>query len=314
MDFTKLCGWIYDEQGIKQYASKVGRMSDYRLTVGNDQKDVFLWLPLLEVKPTWKRGAQGIGDCVSWGGELAETMLLAIQSKNGVSEWIEEVATESNYGGCRVEVFGKKSGGWSDGAMGYAMADFAKKFGVILRLDYSKETGNSEHDLRVYDSEKAKNWGNYGCGGQNDKEMLDNIARKYPVKGVAQVNTIEDCIVAISNGYPITIASSAGFGSMRRDKDGVVRRSGSWNHQMMLGGLRWVNGKVQFRMFQSWGNSCGTDNDPGITHPEVSKCSWWATEEDILWILKNGDCWAFADAEGFPPRKLDFLSAFKTWG
>lgn len=314
MDFSKLGGWNYDPQGIAKYAAKVGTLSDYGLFAAGGERDVFLWQPLLELKPTWKRGAQGIGDCVSWGGELAETMLLAIQAKLGVSEWIEEVATESNYGGCRVEVYGKSSGGYQDGATGHGMAQWAIKGGILLRIDYSKQTGNPEHDLRVYSSDKAKSWGNYGCGGSKDKGALDAIAKQYPVKGVAQVSNIEECIAAIYNGYPVTIASMAGFGSMQRNKDGIVKMNGQWAHQMLIAGVKWFNGKPLFRIFQSWGNSCGTDNDPGINDKEVSKCSWWATEADVNWILRSGDCWSFADAQGFPPRKLDFLEAFQTWG
>lgn len=313
MSFSNLGGWINDPVATRSYASQVGNVASYGLFC-SDQRDVFLWKPLLKVKPNWKRGAQGIGDCVSWGAELCGTMLLAIQAQLGTSEWIEEAATESIYGLSRVEVPGKRSGGYSDGAIGAYAADALKKYGLLLRQDYSTITGNKEHDLRVYSSDKAKQWGNFGCGGQNDKGALDNIARKYPVKNVAQVRTVEECISAISNGYPVSIASMAGFGQMKRDSSGIVRRSGSWAHQMMIGGVKWVGGKPLFRIFQSWGNSCGTDNDPGIEDVEISKCSWWATEADVAWILQSGDCWSYSDVEGFPPRKLDFLSAFKTWG
>lgn len=313
MSFSNLGGWINDPVATKQYASKVGSLQSYGLYCG-EQRDVFLWKPLLKCKPTWKRGAQGIGDCVSWGAELCATMLLAIQAELGTSEWVEEAATEPLYGLGRVEIPGRGNGGFSDGAVGAWVADALHKYGILLRLDYSTQTGNKEHDLRVYSSDKAKQWGNYGCGGRNDKGALDAIARKYPVKNVAQIQNMEQCISAISNGYPVSIASSAGFGQMKRDQSGIVRRSGTWQHQMMIGGIKWVNGKPLSRIFQSWGNTCGTSNDPGIEDMEISKCSWWATEEDVSWILRSGDCWSYADAEGFPPRKLDFLEAFKTWG
>jgi len=310
---NNLNGWVYDPAGIKAYAAKVGSISTYGLHV-TEQKDVSLWLPLMELMPGWKRGKQGIGDCVSWGGELAETQLMSIQAKTGASEWIAEAATEPNYGGSRVEVYNKKSGGYQDGATGYGMAQWALKYGVLLRIDYSKETGNPEHDLRVYSANKAKEWGNYGCGGANDKGKLDSVAKKYPVAGVAEVKSIQELISALCNGYPCTIASMAGYGDMVRNSDGIVRMSGQWAHQMMFGGLRWLNNKPLFRLFQSWGNSCGTNNDPGIIHPEISKCSWWVTESDANWMIQNGECWAFADVQGFPPRKLDFITAAKTWG
>lgn len=255
-----------------------------------------------------------VKNCASWGTELCGTTLLAIQHELGISEFIEEAATEPIYGLGRVEVYGKKSGGYSDGATGYGVAMAVHKFGTLLRIDYSSITGNSEHDLRKYNGKKAKEWGNFGCGGRDDKGKLDEVAKKYPIQTVTAIKSIQEAVSALQNGYPLTIASGIGFGDMKRDATGVVRRSGSWNHLMAILGLRWVSNKPQFRIFQSWGNSCGIQNDPGIIHPEVSKCSWWCIQDDLQAIINNGEVYAFSDLKGFPPRKLDFIKPFKTWG
>lgn len=306
-------GWIYDRPGIDKYIAQVGSLNEYGL-FSTEQKDVSLWLPLLQCKPNWIRGAQGIGDCVAWGVELPCTVLLAIQDRLGVSEWIEEVATESIYGLSRVEVYGKKTAGYSDGATGYGGAMAVHKFGALLRQDYSLITNNAEHNLTKYDAKKAKAWGNFGCGGQNDKNALDEVAKKYPVKSVTSIQTIEEALSALYNGYPISCASMAGFGNMQRNKDGIVRMSGQWAHQMCVLGVRWMNGKPLFRLFQSWGNSCGTENDPGIDFPNISKCSWWITEGDLNWILKNGEVYTYSEVDGFPARKLKFKEATDLWG
>jgi len=306
------CGWTPDDSKIRRYAGKVGTLQSVgTLSVSSDQSQIELWRPLLEFKPNWRRGAQGIGDCVSWGAELAATFLLAIQAKLGVSSFTDEAATESIYGGCRVEALGKSTGGWQDGAFGAAAADFLHRWGVLLRQDYSQITGNPEHDLRKYIADKAKQWGNWGCGGRDDRGKLDDVARKFPVRGVAQVKTVDEMVAALQNGYPITIASMAGFGRMVRDSSGVCRRRGRWAHQMAIGGLRWERGLPQGRIFQSWGHSC-SGPDPDITDEAVSACSWWSTEEDLAWIFRSGDCWVLSDLDGFPPRKLDFSS--KSWG
>lgn len=279
-----------------------------------EKRDVFLWEALRQVHPRWQRGAQGIGDCVSWGAELAVTMLMALQHVKGQSRFIAEAATESIYGGCRVEALGKRSGGWSDGAFGAGAAKWVRDWGAILRVDMSKETGNAEHDLRRYDSKKAKDWGNYGCGGKNDQDKLDGAARLMPLQHVVAVDTVEECAAAVMNGYPVTIASMAGFGRMVRDSRGVARRSGQWAHQMMIGGVRWRGGASEHRIFQSWGPRAASGPDPGIDWPAVSGCSWWTTAEDVEWILRTGDCWAFGDIAGLPPQKLDItLPASKAY-
>lgn len=267
-----------------------------------EERDVFLWKPLITVEPTWRRGKQLIGDCVSWGGELVCTMLMAMQHVKGEGTWVAEGATESLYG-LRAEL-GDRS--WSDGWYGSGCAEALQKYGICLRLDYSKETGNDEHDLREYSGEKAKQWGYYGCGGENDKGKLDAIAKQHPAKGVTQVRNAKEAAAALNIGCPITIASNVGFGSMRRNNDGIVRRSGSWNHQMMIGGVKYFNGEPLFRIFQSWGpNSC-SGPDPGIEDEAISGCSWWATAEDIDDILGQEDSYAFSRIEGFIAEAWDW--------
>lgn len=340
-----LCGWVQNPTGIRQASKELGALRQVASQlIGSKNRETLLLLPLLKHKPKWRRGSQGLGDCVSWGAELCGTALMAVESELGTMTWTEEAATESIYGGCRVEALNKKSGGYSDGAFGYAAAKWLAEFGLLLRLDYSKQTGNKEHDLRKYSADKAKSWGNFGCGGKDDKGALDKIARVHPVEHVAQVNDVEEAIAALENWYPVSIASMAGFGDMRRNADGICRRVGTWGHQMMLSGLRYLRGKPIFRCTQSWGDSC-SGPDPGIEEliasipnlridrpsnlwlPEgfkmsqqdqdlmlaewnpISACSWWITEEDLAWILKTGDCWTYSGVKGFEPRNLDTKKA-----
>ena len=193
MNASPLVGWVPDWDTIGKDRSLCGSLvGEAPHLVGSDKKDTFLWLPLLEVKPNWRRGSQGIGDCVSWGAELAATILMAIQHVHGGDRFTEEAATEAIYGGCRVEARNKKTGGWSDGAFGSAAAKWLRDWGVLLRKDYSVITGNAEHDLRKYNKTKAKQWGNYGCGGAKDGKALDEIARKMPIEQVVAVDTLDE--------------------------------------------------------------------------------------------------------------------------
>lgn len=310
-------GYIPDRAGTKRFVESlpIRSFSETPAFQNRDRKDVNLWTPLLEVNPDWKRGAQGIGDCVSWGFELCCTMTLAIQAKLGLSEWIAEAATESIYGGSRVEADGGRLGGYSDGSYGGAAAKWLSNWGCVLRLDYSKETGIAEHNLLVYSSDKAKAWGNFGCGGKEDAGRadgkLDNIAKKFPVK-LAPVRTTEEAAVAIENGYPIVVCSGVGYGRMARNADGVVSASGRWSHCMMFGGVRWRAGKPDFRQFQSWGKSA-SGPDPGIDSQAVSDCSWWTDERDTQRQLDADDTFAISFVDGFPPQKLDWAETLANW-
>jgi hypothetical protein len=301
-------------------------VQDFGDTLAEPKEDVFLWLGLMKQKPSWVRGNQAIGSCVAWGAELVATMLMGIESTLGLYDWIEEASTEAVYGGCRVEARDGRLGGYSDGAVGAWAAKFHHEWGVVLRLDHSKITGIDEHDLRKYDGKKEKEWGNYGCGGKDDAGRedgkLDKIARLTPIKDVTSVQHVDEAEVAIRRLAPISIASGVGFGNMKRNADGVVAASGSWQHQMMGGGIRYLKGYMtvgmphirtasprrDFRIFQSWGKSC-SGPDPGITHEAISWCSWWAVEKDFQRILNARDSYAFSGVQGFKRRSIkDFTT------
>ena len=238
---------------------------------------------------------------------------MALMHVKGTGRFIAPAATEPAYGGCRVEALGKKRGGLQDGAFGAACAKWGRDWGVILRVDMSEITGNPDHDLRVYDADKAKAWGDWGCGGQNDNNLLDGAAREMPVQHVVGVTDVMEAAVAVVNGYPLSIASMVGFGRMIRDQHGIVRSSGTWPHQMEIGGVRWRGGEPQFRCFQSWGPKVATGPDPGILHPAISGCSWWVVAEDMAHILKTGDCWVHGDIAGLPRQRIELTRPMSHW-
>jgi len=311
----QLFGWEENPEGIKAAAQQWGSLFEVNgsLAGPSSDKNIHLWNALRAVHPKWRRGAQKIGDCVSWGSELAATTIMALQAVDGKQKWITEAATESIYGLCRVEALNKKRGGRSDGAFGYAAAKAVNKYGILLRSDYSKLTGIDEHDLRKYSGTKAKSWGDYGCGGSKDKGKLDELAKKYPVKQVAQIKTVEELVAAITNGYPVTIASGYGFGRMKRDENGVCPRSGTWYHQMVILGIQHRAGQVDSRCFQSWGPASASGPDPGIEWSAASGCSWWINERTMAGLLKSGDCWAYGNLEGFPKQSISITDASKEW-
>lgn len=314
MAFEQLCGWIESPKDVEAYLNApdnkypVFSASGADLKKAYEKKDTELWSALLACEPGWQRGAQAIGDCVSWGLELAGTVLVAKNClRTGNKKMFAQVATEPLYGGARVEVYGIKFGGWQDGANGARAAEFSRRFGMLLRKDYSGETGNKEHDLRKYSGKRAKDWGNYGCGGQFDNGKLDLLAKNMPVKTTTLVTCFDDVAAAIAGAKcPVTIASNYGT-NMKRDKYGQCAWNGSWNHQMVLLAVRF-GPRPAARCFQSWGPLVASGGeDPNEVIPKyISGTSWWIPADDIDRICRQGDSHAIGDVEGWKIDPFDY--------
>lgn len=258
-----------------------------------DGDPVLLYRALLEAKPGWKVGKQGIGDCCSWGWCHAADVLLAVEMKLGETGTWKQAATEASYGLMRVEAAGKSSGGWGDGSYGGAAAKAAKNFGYLFRQPYPGV------DLTLYSAERAKNWGNYGCGGQGDDGRLDALAKEHPIKTVALVGTYDEAAAAIANGFPVPVCSGQGFSSTR-DSDGFARAQGSWSHCMCFIGVRYGN-RPGLLCLNSWGTSWITG--PKFP-PDQPDGSFWVEKSVAAKMLSGRDSFAVSAYVGFPRRKL----------
>lgn len=246
---------------------------------------------------TWQPGSQGIGDCVSWGWGGATETLLAIAFLEGESSRWESVATESIYGGSRVEAQGKTFGGWSDGSYGSAAAKWMKGWGAAYRLPYPE----CNVDLTRYDAGRAKQWGAYGNGGRDDQGRLDEQCKAHPVKSTALVKTWDEAVAALKNGYPIAVCSSIGFSNVR-DSDGFARAGPTWHHCMYFNGYR--GGKRPGLLCT---NSWGKFNSGPKWPADQPDGSFWVDKSTVERMLAgNGypDSFALSNHVGFPKRKL----------
>lgn len=265
-------------------------------------KATLLYRYVLEVDPTWRVKAQGIGDCVSWGWAHGVDHLNAIDAiqKRQPETWMP-AATEPIYGGSRVEARGKAGdgerpvGGWSDGSYGASAARWVRDYGVLWRKNY--ETLGV--DLSRYSSSRAKEWGAYGAGGKGDGGRLDEAAKSHPVRTVALVTTFEEAAKAIENGYPVAVCSGQGFSSTR-DKDGFAAPRGSWAHCMVFIGVRWD--REGLLCLNSWGpNWIGGEKWP----QDQPDGSFWVDRRTADRMLGGWkDSYAMSGLVGFPRRKL----------
>lgn len=268
-------------------------------------KDTFLYRAAYQAhqdlygKP-WVVGRQQIGDCVSWGWAHAVWMAQCIDWSEGQLPSPPAMpATESIYGGSRVEARGRDGsgkspvGGWSDGSYGGAAARWCRDWGVIYR-----EPQPTGVDLSAYSGQRAKQWGAYGNGGQSDAGKLDEEAKRHPCKYVALVKSFDEAAAAIESGYPIAVCSMVGFNSTR-DSQGFCKRSGSWAHCMCFCSVRYD--RPGLLCLNSWGPSYVGGPKWPEDQPDGS---FWVDKDTVDSMLRGGDSFAVGSVDGFAWRDL----------
>lgn len=248
------------------------------------------------------RGAQGIGDCVSWGAADAVDVSLAVACSQGKASGWKTTATEWVYG-LRGEM-GESGGYYQDGWWGSSAGKGLNRFGVVHREVISD--GTHSEDLTKYDKNRARDWGHYGPGGRGS-DWMNPIGAKHKVQHVALIRTVEEATASLANGYAIFVCSGVGFEPCHRNADGVVRRGGRWPHCMALVGYYTANGRKVYVIEQSWGPNA-------VTGPEgpakLSGAQFGIIGQDLQDILDQNDSYAVSGPNGFEPQELDFSG----WG
>ncbi|WP_146435355.1 C1 family peptidase [Blastopirellula retiformator] len=248
-------------------------------------------------KTDWVCPRQGIGDCVSFGWAHGADIHLAVMYLRGDSAEWKPVATESIYGGSRVEARNRDRGGYSDGSYGGAAAKWVRDHGLIFRDEY--DVDGLKVDLTTYSSARAKDWGNYGNGGRDDNGRLDREAKKSPVRDVALVRNFEEAAAAIESGYPIPVCSGQGFSS-RRDDQGFSRAAGSWSHCMCFTAVRYDRRGLLCQ--NSWGP--GWVDGPKWPDDQPDG-SFWVDEATVNHMLRGQDSFSVSGYGGFPFKPIN---------
>lgn len=250
-------------------------------------------------------GRQGIGDCVSWGWAHGVWIALCVDWDTGrIAEPPPMVATESIYGGSRVEARGRLTGGYSDGSYGGAAAKWLRDWGATFRLQYGQADGG--HDLQDYDAGRAKAWGNFGNGGDGDSGRFDQVAKRHPAKHVALVKNFREAAAAIESGFPVPVCSGQGFSS-RRTEGGWSAPSGRWSHCMCLVAVRYGD-RPGLLCLNSWGPTWIT----GPRWPDdMPEGSFWIDSEVCDRMLAGEDSFAVGSVQGFGWRDLHHKNWFQ---
>jgi hypothetical protein len=124
-------------------------------------------------------------------------------------------------------------------------------------------------------------------------------AAPFKVGKVVQIRTWQDYCAAIYNKAVVSVASDVGYEGSR-DVKGIIRRRGSWLHNMMLWGVIRSDGTETAVQFQSWGKNTPT----GPTVLKMPSFSFRVTQADAEAQFAAGDTWAFFLFPGFDRTPL----------
>lgn len=191
--------------------------------------------------------------------------------------------------------------GRGDGSYGSAFAKAARVDGILAA---------DESGLPPYSDQGGITWGSsqeyaWSDGARISSSWLEK-SKKHTVVTTALMRSSDDVRKAIQNGYPVTIASNWG-GQMRPAAKGspavlLNRRVTTWNHQMVIIGvwkhptLGWI-----FLILNSWGVSAhGTPAD------DTPHGSFWVTEDEVAYIVRQEDSFAFSQFNGFPAQSPNY--------
>jgi hypothetical protein len=313
VDLSNL-GYKFDEAGARAIVATMGGPERIALSTINPSivpslqgrtEPVFVYRPMLEAclkttgKP-WRVHNQGnVGSCVGEGYALGCEIVNGVAWKLGKTDKWNYVATESVYGGSRVEAMGRRTAPGGDGSYGAAAFAWLTKSGGIVWRERFDELG---YDLLHYDEGRCRHYGYWGNGGKDDNGRLDKIAKQSPIIGGAMVKTWDELAAAIANGYPVPVCSNHGFANTR-DSQGFAAPRGQWAHCMCLAAIRFDRPGVLCM------NSWGPNWISGPKWPEDQPDgSFWIDKQVVEAMLRGSgfpDTYALGDVAGFPTRRID---------
>lgn len=233
---------------------------------------------------------QTTGDCVSHGVRGAADVARANDPDLKTTEdWVDRTATEPLYGA---------RGHSGQGASCSRLVEWAHQTGgLMLRTKYP----DLGLDLTTYDATIGANWGGVGVPAKVTAE-----AKKHQIGTISLVTTWQQARDAIANGYGLVCCSDVGFKSARRDDNGMIPPSGTWNHSMQWHGADDTHGEdgCRFCVQQSWGWEWAQgplvhDQPPG---------SFWISQKTAQYMISQGGTYAVSNVVGFPKRRL------RDWG
>lgn len=290
-------GWTPDYDEIDRLVSDLefksfGEAAPHLTDDGIGETNL-LYRALVNVRGSWPRYVQLIGDCVGMGFSRAVMILSAVEILSGERElYAGDIPSEDIYAGARIEI-GRGQLGNSDGAVGAWAAEYIKQYGTLLRKVYGSI------DLRQYDGNRARNWGNRGV-----PDELEQYSREHTVGLYTPINSYEEARSAINNGYPIAVCSSQGFRDIR-DTLGYGIPNGKWMHCMVFCGCHDGSKPALVCDNTSWPESWISGPKPEWAE-DMPEGMFPVHAEIADRMLRQGDSYAISNFNGYKKRKVQF--------
>ena len=246
---------------------------------------------------------QKTGSCVGHGALAVMATLQAVEiitQRQTFEEWRIPFILY-NYGQSR-----KRGGlnGEGEGSFGSSMAESLNEDGCPP-LDPSYPQPIKQQDGSwTFGAEAEMDWSN----GNKPPIDLSGSAKSFKVKSTSKLKNSDEVKQALSNGYPVTIASSWwGFSDLKVKPSGtpaiqLASRSQSWGHQQScLGFTTHPDFGLIFLIQNSWGNAHGTP----LGNFGEPKGSYWIKAKDMDRICLE-EVFSFSNFDGYPARTIDW--------
>lgn len=299
-------GWIWNkrvEEEWNQFCSSSPSVYQFNANLMDLHKErprVLLYLAREKHDPgCFVAEAQTTGDCTSQGSRGARDISRAVEIEAGDAEiWYKRTATEPTYG---------MRGHGGQGMDPYTAAKFETEYGFLFREAYSDSVAGISLDLTKYNANIGDNWGRRGT-----PEPIKQLCKQYNVGEWARPKNLNETLDLLAAGKAGHSGQSWGTDS-EQPRDGVNRKSGSWNHDMATGGYdlteEFFKEKVVF-VHNTWGNW----NEPNPV---------WQAHEDVYgkWIpgtivvpldeyeeyfVDSGSIHFYSSVNGFPITEVPY--------
>lgn len=313
-----MCGWIppdkRDAVQTLDHGKRVRAMPKF--TMRNAA-------PLKERRyPLWAAGKkvlgrhipyslQSSGSCVASNGHNNILTLQCVEINQGEREEFKWLWWLFNYG-CSRQRGGLRGRG--EGSFGSSYAESAINDGFFEhdpKGERDLPDPTPRGNMMQLPGSVEMDWSDGAAIGENWRKL----GRVHLIKTVSPIRSTTDAVTALSNGYPITIASMFGISPMVPKAVGtppvrlVTSWSATWAHQ------QWIDEffeHPEFGPIFRWGNDWG-DDAHGSPTGEEPPGGFYTTEKVLAQVLKSRDteAYAFSGFDGFEGRKIELdFSAF----
>lgn len=303
---ANLFGWVPPVDRTREqneaHSRIVGSMPAFKI-MGDDAtaEKAFLWEACKKIFAGQhaKRIHQLTGSCVGAGGCNMLKVLMAVEiAIKGDPEEYKEPWWPFTYGRSRYRA---GMGGQGEGSTGSGWAEAIKEDGIFEQAGHGLPdfTESDPGWLKLTSGIEMK----WSDGRAVDQKWLE-LGKKHPVGTVAPIKSSEDAAIALSNGYPLTIASMYGTSSIRPTGEPKVQLAtwnDSWAHQMSISGY-WDHPTLGpiFYVQNNWGQGA----HPAPLNDEPGG-GFWIPAKDLDKICRD-EAFAFSAFTGFPARVIDW--------